>query len=115
MIIDLYGIPNCDSVKKARAWLDARGLAYAFHDYKKEGADPARLAGWAEKAGWALLLNTRGTTFRQLPETDRAGMSKDRALALMAARPSLIKRPVVEHGDTVLVGFDQDRWSKAFA
>lgn len=117
MTIDLYGIPNCDSVKRARAWLDARGLAYAFHDYKKEGADPARLAEWADKAGWALLLNTRGTTFRQLPEIDRAGMSKKRALALMATHPSLIKRPLVEHagehGGGLLVGFDPDRWSAA--
>ena len=111
--IELYGIPNCDTVKKARAWLDARGIGYAFHDYKKEGADPARLAAWAEKAGWALLLNTRGTTFRQLPDEDRAGIEKDKALALMAAHPSLIKRPVVEHELGLLVGFDPDRWTKA--
>ena len=119
MTIDIYGIPNCDSVKKARGWLDARGLDYTFHDYKKEGAAPARLAEWAEKAGWALLLNTRGTTFRKLPEADRAGIEKSKALALMAAHPSLIKRPVVEHADDsgggVLVGFDPDRWSKALA
>lgn len=118
MTITLYGIPNCDTVKKARAWLDARGLAYAFHDYKKEGADPARLAAWADRAGWALLLNTRGTTFRKLPEADRAGIDGEKALALMAAHPSLIKRPVVEHGDGdecgLLVGFDEDRWARAF-
>jgi arsenate reductase len=111
--IELYGIPNCDTVKKARAWLEARGLAHAFHDYKKEGADPTRLAGWADKAGWALLLNTRGTTFRKLPEDDRAGLDGAKALALMAAHPSLIKRPVVEHDGGLLVGFDSDRWSKA--
>lgn len=113
MTIDLYGIPNCDTVKKARAWLDAKGLAYAFHDYKREGADPRRLADWAREAGWALLLNTRGTTFRQLPERDRAGLSQERALALMVAHPSLIKRPVVEHPGGLLVGFDPDRWSRA--
>lgn len=113
MTIDLYGIPNCDTVKKARAWLEARGLEYAFHDYKKHGADPARLAQWADKAGWALLLNTRGTTFRQLPEDARAGIDGAKALDLMAAHPSLIKRPVVEHADKLLVGFDPDRWSKA--
>ena len=117
VIIDLYGIPNCDSVRKARAWLDARGRAYAFHDYKKEGADPARLAAWADKAGWALLLNTRGTTFRQLSEIDRAGLNKERALELMVANPSLIKRPVAEHagehGGGLLIGFDSDRWSAA--
>lgn len=115
MTIEIYGIPNCDTVRKARAWLDGRGLAYVFHDYKKEGADPARLGAWAHKAGWALLLNTRGTTFRKLPELDRAGMGMDRALALMAAHPSLIRRPVVEHPGGLLVGFDEDRWSEAFA
>lgn len=113
--IEFYGIPNCDTVKNARAWLDARGLPYVFHDYRKEGADPARLARWADKAGWALLLNTRGTTFRKLPDDDRAGIDGAKALALMAAHPSLIKRPVVERGDTLLVGFDQDRWSEALA
>ena len=113
MTIELYGIANCDTVKKARAWLDAHGFAYAFHDYKKEGANPARLARWAEKTGWALLLNTRGTTFRKLPEDDRAGIDGPKALALMAAHPSLIKRPVVEHGEALLVGFDPDRWTKA--
>ena len=115
MTIELYGIPNCDTVKKARAWLDQRGVAYDFHDYKKEGADPARLRHWADKAGWALLLNTRGTTFRQLPEEDRAGIEKDKALALMAAHPSLIKRPVVEYEQGLLVGFDPDRWAKVLA
>lgn len=116
MTIELYGIPNCDTVKKARAWLDARNLAYTFHDYKTEGASPARLAQWADKAGWALLLNTRGTTFRKLAEEDRAGIDGAKALALMAAHPSLIKRPVVEHagqaGGGMLVGFDPDRWAK---
>jgi Spx/MgsR family transcriptional regulator len=114
--IELYGIANCDTVKKARAWLDAHNLAYGFHDYKKEGADPARLGRWADKAGWALLLNTRGTTFRTLPEEDRGGIDGPKALALMAAHPSLIKRPVVEHGEGgLLVGFDPDRWSRALA
>ena len=113
MRIELYGIPNCDTVKKARAWLDDRGLAYAFHDYKKEGADPARLAAWADKVGWALLLNTRGTTFRKLPDEERAGIDEAKALALMEAHPSLIKRPVVEHPGGLLVGFDPDRWSEA--
>lgn len=113
MTIELYGIPGCDTVKKARAWLNAHGHDYAFHDYKKEGANPARLADWADKAGWALLLNTRGTTWRHLPEDERAGIDEDKALALMAAHPSLIKRPVVEHPGGLLVGFDHDRWSAA--
>lgn len=113
MTIQFYGIPNCDTVKKARAWLDAKGHAYVFHDYKKEGADPARLSAWADAVGWEALLNRRGTTFRQLPEADRAGLDAARALALMAAHPSLIKRPVVEHAGGILVGFDPARWSQA--
>ena len=113
MTIELYGIPNCDTVKKARAWLDAEGIGHAFHDYKKEGADPARLAQWTDKVGWALLLNTRGTTFRKLPDEDRAGIDGAKALALMEAHPSLIKRPVVEYPGGLLVGFDPDRWGKA--
>lgn len=113
MDIDLYGIPNCDTVKKARAWLAARGLAYRFHDYKKDGADPARLARWADAVGWEMLLNTRGTTFRKLPDSDRADIDRTRALALMEAHPSLIKRPVVEHPGGLLVGFDAAAWTQA--
>lgn len=113
MGIDLYGIANCDTVKKARAWLAAHGVDHRFHDYKKEGADPERLARWADAAGWEALLNTRGTTFRKLPEADRSGIDRSRALALMAAHPSLIKRPVVEHSGGLLVGFDPAAWSAA--
>lgn len=116
--IELYGIPNCDTVKKARAWLEARGIVYRFHDYKKEGVDTARLASWASERGWALLLNTRGTTFRKLPEHDKTGIDGPKALALMAANPSLIKRPVVEHdaasGGGLLIGFEPDRWAQLF-
>lgn len=115
MSILLYGIANCDTVKKARAWLNRRGLAYSFHDYRKEGVDPARLAEWTEKAGWALLLNTRGTTFRKLPDEDRAGIDAAKALTLMEAHPSLVKRPVVEHPGGLLVGFDPDRWAEVLA
>lgn len=113
MTIDLYGIPNCDTVKKARKWLDAEGRAYTFHDYKKEGADPAKLAHWADAAGWEALLNRRGTTFRKLPEADKADIDRERALALMAVHPSLIKRPVVEYSGGLLVGFDADAWGAA--
>jgi len=109
-VIHLYGIPNCDTVKKARSWLDARGDAFAFHDYKKEGADPARLAAWADAAGWEALLNRRGTTFRKLPDADKADIDRAKALALMAAHPSLIKRPIVEHAGGILVGFSGDEW-----
>lgn len=115
MTIEFYGIPNCDTVKKARAWLDGHGVAYRFHDYKKEGADPARLAAWADAVGWEVLLNRAGTTFRKLDEGDRADIDRARALALMAAHPSLIKRPVVEHPGGILVGFKPDRYEAAFA
>ena len=111
--IVLYGIPNCDTVKKARAWLDARGAAYAFHDYKKEGADPARLAVWSDAAGWDTLLNRRGTTFRGLSEGDKADIDRAKALRLMVAHPSLIRRPVVEHAGGVLVGFAAGEWGAA--
>ncbi|HEU4652048.1 MAG TPA: arsenate reductase [Croceibacterium sp.] len=110
MGIEVYGIPNCDTVKKARAWLDARGLAHAFHDYKKEGVDPARLAGWGDAVGWEALLNRRGTTFRGLSDADKADIDRAKALRLMVANPSLIKRPVVEHAAGVLVGFDAGAW-----
>lgn len=113
MTIHLYGIPNCDTVKKARVWLDAQGATYTFHDYKKEGADPARLARWAEAAGWEKLLNRAGTTFRKLPDADKAGLGHDRAIALMVAQPSMIKRPVVEFPGGLLVGFKPDEWSAA--
>lgn len=113
MSLTLYGIPNCDTVRKARAWLDARGTAYSFHDYKKAGADPARLAAWSKVAGWEKLLNRSGTTFRKLPEADRAGLDEARAIALMAAHPSAIRRPVVEHPGGLLVGFQPAEWEAA--
>lgn len=113
MSVAVYGIPNCDTVKKARTWLDANGIVYAFHDYKKEGADPARLAKWAETVGWEPLLNRAGTTFRKLDEADRSDIDAAKALALMAAHPSLIKRPVVEYRGGLLVGFKPDLWATA--
>lgn len=111
----LYGIPNCDTVKKARTWLDAAGIAYDFHDYKKAGADPERLRAWIEQVGWEKLVNRAGTTFRKLPEAERAIADADAAVALMAAHPSLIKRPVVEHDGGLLVGFKPDEWQAALA
>jgi arsenate reductase (glutaredoxin) len=113
MTLTLYGIPNCDTVKKARTWLGVRGTAYAFHDYKKAGADPARLAAWCKAAGWEKVLNRAGTTFKKLPEADKAGLDEDKAIALMAANPSCIKRPVVEHPGGLLVGFKTDEWEAA--
>jgi Spx/MgsR family transcriptional regulator len=114
MSIDFYGIPNCDTVKKARAWLDAKGIGYTFHDYKKEGADPAKLREWIAAKGWETVLNRRGTTFRQLPEADKADLDAGKAVALMQAHPSTIKRPVVEHPGGLLVGFDAGEWETAF-
>lgn len=113
MSIEFYGIPNCDTVKKARVWLDAKGMAYTFHDYKKEGADPRKLAAWSDAAGWEALLNRRGTTFRALPDADKAAIDRTSAMRLMEANPSLIKRPVVEHGGGLLVGFDPGEWEAA--
>ncbi|MEG3179858.1 ArsC family reductase [Sphingomonas sp. LT1P40] len=113
-MIALYGIPNCDTVKKARVWLDANRIAYEFHDYKKEGADPARLARWAEQAGWEKLLNRAGTTFRKLNEADKAEIDAAKALRLMEAQPSLIKRPVAEYRGGVLVGFRPEAYAEAF-
>ena len=96
MTIQLYGIPNCDTVKKARKWLDAHGLDYTFRDYKKEGADAGKLALWCDAAGWEVLLNKRGTTFRKLDDADKTDLDRDKAIALMLQHPSMIKRPVVE-------------------
>ena len=112
-MIDVYGIPNCDTVKKARAWLDAQGIEYAFHDYKKEGADRAKLERWVAEKGWETVLNRRGTTFRQLSEDDKADIDAAKAVRLMAAHPSTIKRPVVEHPDGLLVAFDAAEWQAA--
>src|SRR6188768_3712801 len=96
--VEFWGIASCDTVKKARAWLDGRGIAYAFRDYKKEGADPAKLAAWVGQAGWEKVLNRAGTTFRKLPDGDKRDLDADKAVALMTAHPSCIRRPVVEHG-----------------
>lgn len=107
----LYGIRNCDTVKKARAWLDAEGVTYDFHDYKTAGVDAGRLKHWVNRLGWDVLLNRAGTTFRKLPDADKTGLDADGAMALMLAQPSMIKRPVVEQGDTLLVGFKPDDWA----
>ncbi|EJL31184.1 arsenate reductase [Novosphingobium sp. AP12] len=113
MAIEVYGIPNCDTVKKARTWLDAQGLAYTFHDYKKEGAQTEKLAAWIDAAGLDKVLNRAGTTFRKLPDADKADLDKGRAVALMVAHPSTIKRPVIEHPGGILVGFKEPEWAAA--
>lgn len=109
----LYGIPNCDTVKKARAWLDGRGIAYAFHDYKKAGITGDKLTGWLDVAGWETVLNRAGTTFKKLPDTAKANLDPAKAIALMLAQPSMIKRPIVEHDGGLLVGFKEAEWQDA--
>jgi Spx/MgsR family transcriptional regulator len=113
--VTIYGIKNCDTMKKARAWLDDRGVAYVFHDYKTQGIERTRLEHWAKEAGWETLLNRAGTTFRKLPDKDKEGLSEKKALALMLAQPSLIKRPVLETGDELLVGFKPDIYEKTLS
>ncbi len=113
MSVTLYGIPNCDTVKKARTWLDAKGVAYAFHDYRKAGADAAKLAQWVEVAGWEKVLNRAGTTFKKLPDADKADLDAAKAVAVMTANPSCIKRPIVEHPGGLLVGFKEAEWQAA--
>ena len=114
-MITLYGIPNCSTVKKARAWLEARGLDYAFHDYKKAGASQSKLKQWSKAAGWEAVINRSGQTFRKLPDADKSGLSETKAIKLMVAGPSMIKRPIVEHDGGLLVGFNEEEWSEAFA
>ncbi|MCB2087324.1 MAG: ArsC family reductase [Sphingomonadaceae bacterium] len=116
MSITVYGIPNCDTVKKARKWLDAQGMDYAFHDYKKQGADAVQLESWIGSAGLDAVLNKRGTTWRKLSEAEQAqAESMAGAVALLVANPSMIKRPVVEHPGGLLVGFNADEWAQVLA
>ena len=113
-MLTVYGIPNCDTVKKARVWLDAHGVAYAFHDYKAAGIGRDALENWAGQVGWETLLNRSGTTFRSLPDPDKQGLDQAKAIALMLAQPSTIKRPVLDLGDRLLVGFKPDQYAAAF-
>lgn len=111
--ITLYGIRNCDTMKKARAWLDGHGVAYGFHDYKSAGIERARLAAWAKEAGWERLLNRAGTTFRKLPESERQNLTEAKAIDLMVAQPAMIKRPVLEGAGPLLVGFKPEIYAAA--
>ncbi|QYF85805.1 arsenate reductase [Brevundimonas sp. PAMC22021] len=110
----LYGIPNCDTVKKARVWLEQHGVSPVFHDYKKEGVDQAALEQWVDEHGWETVLNRAGTTFRKLPEEARVDLDRDRAIALMLNQPSMIKRPVLDLGGRRLVGFKPEIYAAAF-
>ena len=110
----IYGIKNCDTMKKAFAWLDEHDLRYDFHDYKTAGIDLDRLKSWSKQVGWETLLNTRGTTWRKLSPTQQANLDENKALRLMSENPSLIKRPVLENGKALLVGFVPERYTDAF-
>ena len=114
MSVTLYGIKNCDTMKKARAWLEARGVAYEFHDYKTAGIDRATLEAWAKQVGWETLLNRAGTTFRKLPEAERENLSEKKAIALMLVQPSMIKRPVLSVKGRLTVGFKPETYAKVF-
>lgn len=111
----LYGIPNCDTIKKARAWLTEHHVAHHFHDYKKASLDPTRLRAWVDRLGWEVLLNRSGTTFRALPDADKQGLDAEKAMALMLAQPSMIKRPVLETEDgKLIVAFKPTEYEAAF-
>ena len=112
MSITIYGIKNCDTMKKARTWLDENGVRYDFHDYKSAGIDKATLEAWSDAVGWEVLLNRAGTTFKKLPDADKDGLTESKAIALMLAQPSMIKRPVLDLGGKLLVGFKPEIYVK---
>ena len=112
MPITIYGIKNCDTMKRARAWLDAHDVAYSFHDYKTAGIERGRLEQWEKKVGWETLLNRQGTTFKKLPEASKSGLDEAKAIALMVAQPSMIKRPVLDIGGTLTVGFKPEIYAQ---
>ena len=107
----IYGIKNCDTMKKARAWLDDHGVKYDFHDYKTAGIERDRLERWSKKVGWETLLNRAGTTFKKLPDSAKANLTEAKAVKLMLEQPSMIKRPVLERGKTLLVGFSPEKYA----
>ncbi|MCZ8148668.1 MAG: ArsC family reductase [Roseomonas sp.] len=111
--IVIHGIKSCDTMRKAFAWLDAKGVAYRFHDYKTAGLDRAMLESWVTRLGWEALLNRAGTTFRKLPDAEKAGLDEAKAITLMLAQPSMVKRPVLDASGRLLVGFSPDGWAKA--
>ncbi len=115
MSVTIYGIPNCDTMKKARSWLAKNGVEYLFHDYKKDGIERKRLESWSDKIGWEVLLNRAGTTFRKLSDADKAAIDRKRAITLMIEQPSMIKRPVLEAGGHLLVGFEPSDYAAALA
>ena len=115
MSVKMYGIRNCDTIKKARAWLTANRVEYDFHDYKSDKISESLLRDWVKELGWERLLNRSGTTFRKLPDPDKADLDQERAVALMIASPSLIRRPILDVGERRLVGFDPEEYRRAVA
>ncbi len=113
-MITLYGIPNCDTMKKARKWLEARGIEYQFHDYRKQGIDASQLRAWISELGWEALLNRRGLTWRKLPAEARDAIDEDSAIQVMRENPAIIKRPVLDLGDRRIVGFKEDCYQELF-
>ena len=113
-MIILYGISNCDTVRKARQWLDERAIDYQFHDWRKDGLNPIQLRTWLDELGWEALINRRGTTWRKLPETTRTNMDASLALAVMEDQPSIIKRPLLDLGSRRVLGFDSEQWKTIF-
>lgn len=113
--VSIFGIKNCDTMKRARAWLDEHGISYTFHDYKSEGIDRKTLECWSDAVGWEVLLNRAGTTFRALAGADKADLTAEKAIALMLAQPAMIKRPVLAMQDVVLVGFNPDIYAEPFS
>ncbi len=114
MTITIYGIRNCDTMKKARQWLDAHGVEYAFHDYKTAGIDRTTIGKWMQQVGWEVLLNRAGTTFRKLAEGERQDLTAEKAAVLMCAQPSMIKRPVLDAGQRIVIGFKPERYAALF-
>jgi Spx/MgsR family transcriptional regulator len=115
MSVTVYGIPNCDTIKKARSWLSDHGIAYTFHNYKSEGIDRQRLEAWCRALGWEAVFNRNGTTFRALPDEDKEGLDRKKAVALMQSHPSLIRRPILDIDGVFLAGFDPERYRTALA
>jgi len=113
--VEVYGIKSCDTMKKARAWLDGKGVTYRFHDYKTDGIDRSTLEGWVDRLGWEVVLNRAGTTFRALPESDKTGLTAAKAVALMVKQPSMIKRPMLVVGRELIAGFKPDIYATAFS
>lgn len=113
-MVDVYGIKNCNTVKKALTWLDDKGIEYTFHDYKKEGADEKKLKAWVKELGWETLLNRKGTTWRKFPDDVKEGINQTKAIKLMIENTSVIKRPLIDNGKSRIVGFDEEEYKTYF-